>query len=268
MVLVMVAGLVSGVMAAQGQPEERTPEEWIKALPLDPGVLREMDRFRSDDEPLSGDYVEAQARALRRAVQVHFRDWLSDVRGEGCQAFNVVEFTEPGFLGVTPPDEVAGDFEDGFQFVQAAACFPHLDATPEEALMRYTAADFRMDVSSSIVSIGPDGDRECVETKGYPLVMSPTRACNLIHRFVDDRMAVEHSQVVSNGDPEEYDTVFFKESLKAFVDLDGRLAFYYVNYIRASRLGRFKKPLARRAISGSLGGALEALEKTLSQPSE
>ena len=255
------ASFLSGnVPAVDGEPAA-----WLEGLSVDPRVSQEMGRFRSDDEPLEVSYVDQQARALRRAIADHFSEWLSKVRAQGCEPFTDVEYTRPGFLGTTPADHAAEDFEDGFQLIQAAACFPHLDSTPEEALVRYTAADFRMDVSSSIVGITPEGDRECVETRGDPLVMSPTRACNLIHRHVDNNIAVEHSQVVSNGDPAEYSTVYFKESLKAFVELDGTLAFYYVNYTRASRLGRFKKTLARRAISGSLSGALEALDKALNE---
>lgn len=259
----MVAALVSGSGVAAAEPGV-----WLGGLPVDPGVAVEMSRFRSDGDLLEVAYVEWQADVLRLAVATRFDDWLATVRDNGCEAFNRVEYTEPGFLGVTPGEEVAEDFENGFLFVEVAACFADLKSTPEEALARYTAPEFRMDVSSSIVSITPDGDRECVETKGYPLIMSPTLACNLIHRFADDRIAIEHSQVVANGDPEEYDTVFFKESLKAFVGLDSTLAFYYVNYTRASRPGRFKKPLARKAVSGSLNSALEKLGEVLSAPAD
>jgi len=262
-IAVTLAVLVSGSGLAAAEPGL-----WLEGLPVDPGVLIEIGRFRSDGDLLEVAYVDRQAHVLRLAVATRFHDWLAAVRDKGCEAFNRVEYTGPGFLGVEPPDEAAEDFENGFVFVQVGACFENLNSTPEEALDRYTAPEFRMDVSSSIVGISPEGDRECVETKGYPLVLSPTRACNLIHRYVDDRIAMEHSQVVSNGNPEKYDTVFFKESLKAFVDLDGELAFYYVNYTRASRLGRFKKPLAGRAVSGSLNSALEKLGEVLSAPTD
>ena len=257
----VLAALVSGSGVAVAEPGA-----WLERLSVDPRVLIEIGRFRSDGEPLNADYVDRQADALRQAVATHFHDWLATVRENGCQAFDRVGYTEPGFLGVTPGDGAAEDFEDGFLFVEVAACFADLKSTPEEALAKYTAPEFRMDVSSSVVSITLEGDRECVETKGYPLVMSPTLACNVIHHYLEDGLAIEHSQVVANGDPEEYDTVFFKESLKAFLGLDSRLSFYYVNYARVSRPGRFKKPLARKIVSRSLNNALERLDEVLSVP--
>ena len=66
-------------------------------------------------------------------------------------------------------------------------------------------------------------------------VNSPAR------RHVENGVTAEHSQVVSNPGGEDFQTVYFKESLKVFISVPDGLALYYINYTRSAKLGSLKK---------------------------
>ena len=77
------------------------------------------------------------------------------------------------------------------------------------------------------------------------------------------RALAQHSQVVSNGGDEDYQRVYFKESLKSFVAVSGGLALYYINYTRSTDIGRFGKYIARGKIEGAQEDAIEELMRRL-----
>ena len=125
--------------------------------------------------------------------------------------------------------------------IEMVACLNGDDIDAEWALRAYTEPDFRMRVSSQIARIWPEDGNSCVETKGVTALLSPTIACNHITEFLTSDVASQHSQVVSKPIDDDYQTVYFKESVKTFVVMDGVLALHYVNFTRSVKLGRVKR---------------------------
>ena len=83
--------------------------------------------------------------------------------------------------------------------------------------------------------------------------------------FASPTVAAEHSQVVSNRGDDDFQTIYFKESVKVFVATDGGLALYYVNYTRGAKLGTLKKKLGRGRIEDSQRDRADALRAWLEE---
>jgi hypothetical protein len=121
-----------------------------------------------------------------------------------------------------------------------------------------------MEVSSRIKRIWMEGEESCIETKGLRPFLSSTLACNRIDELISPGLASQHSQVVSNPGGDDYQDVYFKESLKTFVNVPGGVVFYYINYTRAVKLGGLRKRIGRGKVKGSQEKAVRELQSVLS----
>ena len=127
----------------------------------------------------------------------------------------------------------------------------------------YVDPEFRMTVSSRIKHIWSEGGDSCIETKGFRPFLESTLVCNGIDEFHGGAIAAQHSQVVSNPGGDDHQDVYFKESLKTFVEIPGGIALHYINYTRTVKLGGLRKRIGRGKIAGSQEKAVDGLRKIL-----
>ena len=120
-----------------------------------------------------------------------------------------------------------------------------------------------MRVSSPIENIWMEGDENCVETKGVTLILSPMKNCSRIDELHRPGLAAQHSQTVANPGDDDYQPVYFKESIKTFVAVPGGLVLHYINYSRTTGLGGLKKRIARGKLKDSQAEAIREMEAIL-----
>ncbi len=240
-----------------------------EALEIDPGVLTEIQLFDEKDHSLSVEYAAALARQLRDIAFSQTASRLKTFQEGPCVDAVEVDFLKAGLKLKDFPIELGPaekDFEKGFIRVEAVACFPDITQGAAEALELYTSPEFRMSTSSTVKRVDEDQGASCVETKGIPVILKATLYCNRVQNFFADGMAVQHSQVTSNPEPGKFQNVFFKESLKSFVELPGGgLGFYYINYSRSDRIGSLKRSLGKNSVITSQKKALEKLRQRLKE---
>lgn len=240
--------------------------QWLNSLKIEPGVTAELKAFRYRDTPLSPEYLEALPLQLRRRVISRAEEQIGRFLDDRCKPSVKVSFMKSGFavqnLNI-PQGRTEEEFEKGFLRVEVVACFPEARLSVDEVLQMYTSPEFRMDVSSTIKGIEDVQGRSCVETKGVTAILRPTLYCNHIEEFHQSGIASQHSQVVANPEPKAYQNVYFKESLKTFVELSEGLAFYYINYSRSNKLGTLKRGFGQNAIIRSQKSAIEELRKRI-----
>jgi hypothetical protein len=228
--------------------------QWGEQLDLDERIVEQIDRYSREEDDLGDSYAPVIAAAVRRLVfqdAVYALGNLPDVGGEPSVE---VTYLKSGFAvpdGKEPDDDHQRGFEEGYIRIEVVARFEIQGLTPEQALRAYTSPEFRMSTSSRIKRIWADGDLSCIEVKGVRALLSPTLACNRIDEFIRPGLASQHSQVVSNPGGDDYQTVYYKESLKTFVAVPNGLALHYINYTRAVKLGSLKKSLGRGRIVDS-----------------
>jgi hypothetical protein len=268
---IALIAILIGVGYPAGQAALENPVfrliEWGGGLELDPRVLEQIEMYSQEEDDLGDSYASALASEVRRLVFADAVKALGNLPSAPGDPVIAVSFLEAGFAardGEPPEDEHQREFEEGFIRTEALAYIEAKDVTPEAALRLYTNAEFRMDVSSRIKRIWDDGELSCYEVKGVRALLSPTMACNRIDEFVSSEVASEHSQVVANPGGEDYQTVYFKESLKTFVAVPGGLALHYINYTRAVKLGSIKRTFGRGKIAGSEEDKIRELERRLS----
>lgn len=272
-VILLVCAVGASVAAPAFAPQTADPASrlaaWIEQLPLDDRVVAQISRYSEEKDDLGAEYPERTAAAMRSLVLNDVKRALSGLSAGGDTVVEA-EFMEAGFMdpeGREPDDKHARQFEEGFIRTEATAFIGIEGVTPERALKIYASAEFRMDVSSRIKRIYDDGGSSCIEVKGVKALLSPVFYCNDVVELVEPGLASEHSQVVSNPGDGDYQTVYFKESVKTFVAVPGGLAYHYINYIRAVKLGSIKKSFGRGKIEDSEKDKLKELQRRLSDGS-
>ena len=242
--------------------------EWKSELELDPRVVTEVEMFERKDDPLPDGYAEALANDVRRAIFRTAQQAAQAIADGTAQPFVDVSYPDPGFERhnrPAPDDKVVEEFEDGFLRIEGIAFYKADGKTPAEVMEEYTSRDFRMATSSRIAELWSDDDLSCIETTGVKALLDPTKACNRIDLLVEDDLASEHSQVVSNLGDDDYQRVFFKESLKTFIRTPDGLAVHYINYTRSVKLGTIKRKLGTGKVRGSQERNFEELRRRLGE---
>jgi hypothetical protein len=264
---VALLALATGDDAPAGEDFASIVEAWGESLELDARVVGQVELYSQEEDDLGQSYPAGIAADVRRLI---FEDAVRGLSKEppanGEPAIDV-DFLDAGFVeesGKEPDSKHQRKFEEGFIRIEVVAFFEIEGVTPEEALKEYTSKDLRMKVSSRIARIWTEDDLSCVEVKGVKALLSPTLACNLIDELVRSELASQHSQVVSNPGGKDYQTVYFKESIKTFVAAPGGLVLHYINYTRAVKLGSIKRALGRGKIEESEEKKIRELQNRLS----
>ncbi|MBP2680369.1 MAG: hypothetical protein H6Q78_232 [Candidatus Krumholzibacteriota bacterium] len=241
--------------------------EWSDTLPVDERVIREIDLYAADEKGKFRDGYAAELSAeMRRRVFSAVAEALGKPLSPGGGPRVDVTFPEPGLVSAPGGEglsELEREFEESIIRTECLAFFEGADSSPDAALRTYTDPAFRMSTRSRIKRIWTDDGLDCVETDGVKFLVSPTLYCSRVADFRDSTVAMQHSQVVSNGDG--YDTVYFKESLKTFVKVPGGIVFHYINFFRGSGLGGVKKSIGKGKIVESEAKVIEELGKRLSE---
>lgn len=241
---------------------------WGDSLPHDGHVIDEMMRFRGGNA-LTHVYAEMFAREVRSRVISTADARVSSLLTEECvPSLDVTigewEFSHPFYESVEGDLEKAIDgFEGSLIRTEMVACFHGTDGQPGPVLDLYTGKEFRMAAQDRIQDIWPDPKGSCVETKGAYGLVDPTKVCNKIAEFRIEQIAAQHSQVVFNEGVDPYQAVYFKESLKTFVDLPDGLALHYINYTRTSDLGRMSRWVGAGKIRDSQQAMVDLLRSRL-----
>ena len=222
---------------------------WLAALSLDARIAGEMGRFTHDDLELSAGYRSARVASMRKLVTVEVDQAVAALLLGPCEPS--VEVTYPWQNDNDQDVEAEKEFSKSFIRTEMFACFETSQADPTAALEIYTSSDFRKEVSSRIEGLWAEGDLSCVESGGIRALLSPTKSCNSITRFFQSGMAAEHSQVVWNEGRDPYQDVYYKESVKTFVQIPGGLALHYLNYSRTTNMGRMQRWMGTGSIEDS-----------------
>jgi hypothetical protein len=261
-------GLPAGLPAGEGYVT--LVSEWGSELEMDPRVVEQIEAYSREKDDLGEIYPSTLAAEVRRLVFADAARALANLPSAPGEPSIDVSFLDAGFAakGGTPTeDKNQREFEEGFIRTEVLAYIQVEDVTPEAALRVYTSSEFRMEVSSRIKRIWAEGNLSCYEVKGVRALLSPTLACNRIDELVRGEVASEHSQVVANPGDDDYQTVYFKESLKTFVAAPGGLVLHYINYTRAVKLGSIKRSFGRGKIAESEEKKIRGLELRFSDES-
>jgi hypothetical protein len=239
---------------------------WGDSLPLDEAIAGQIARYSREEDDLGDAYPASLAAAVRRLLLGDAKRALAKLPREPSEPVVEVEYLDAGFAndGLEPDNDHQRDFEKGFIRVESFAFIPAKEVDPERALELYTSPQFRMDVSSRIERIWQEDGLSCIEVGGVTAILSPTQYCNRVDALIQPGLACEHSQTVANPGGDDYQTVYFKESLKTFVAMEGGLAYHYINYTRTVKLGRIKRTFGRGQIEGSEMDKIRELERRLS----
>ncbi len=268
--LIRAAVICFAIVAATERAPARenaasTVARWGDTLALDDRAPGEIERFAEESNSFSDGYAMRLATGIRRLVFASPKTRIDELlRGERTPFITVV-YPEPGFAagdGKPPGRESEREFEEGFVVVEVLAFFES-DMTPEAALRIYTSTEFQMKASPRIKRIWSENGGSCIEVKGVKLLLSPTLSCNRVDELHGPGVAMQHSQVVSNGGDKDYQDVYFKESLKTFVAIPAGLALHYINYSRTVKMGRVKSSLGRGKIVGSREKIVHELRERL-----
>ena len=250
----------------RGMGEELT--QWGGALPQDPRVRRELDRFRTDGG-FGRELSSAFAGEVRSRIFSAALDNVDSLAQGECVPFTEVRIGDldwGALNGVLDPDEsVTKDWESFLKSLirtEMVACL-QTDSEPEEILRLYVSPEFRMTAEDRIAEMWVDAEGSCMETKGAYGLVDPTRICNRIHEFSPGPLAAQHSQVVFNQGEGPFQDAYFKESLKTFVRTGNGVAFHYINYTRAADLGRIERWVGAGKIKDSQEGTVEELKRWL-----
>ena len=244
----------------------------MESLEIEPGVLTEIQRFEKNGRNVSEEYASVLARKLRKAALSRTEMQLEEFQAGRCEEKVDVDFLKNGLefkdfpIQLGPVEE---EFEKGFMRVEVVACFPELTQSASEVLQLYTSPEFRLSTSSTLERIDEKLGSSCVQTKGIPVILEATFYCNQVQNFFTKGMAAQHSQVVSNPEADKYQNVFFKESVKSFVELStGGLGFHYINYSRSDKIGGLKRKLGKSSVVKSQKKALEKLRQRLQEETD
>jgi hypothetical protein len=265
MILVMLLAMTAAALSGE-KTVVADVVAWSRELPVDPRVVAQIDRYSEEEDDLGAGYSARTAERLR-ALLIHdtYRG-LMDLSAAPAEPLVDVAFPDPGFADPDRREPESGhqrEFEDGFIRIEARVFLKTDGVTPERALEMYTAPSFRMEMSSRIKNIWTEDGLSCVEVNGIRGLLSPTYGCNRTDLIVRPGWAAQHSQVVSNPGGDDYQTTYFKESLKTFIAVPGGLVLYYINYTRAVKLGSIKRKIGRGKIEDSETGKIRELQNRL-----
>lgn len=238
---------------------------WREQVQVDPRVPDEMKRFVHDGEKLGAEYVESALPALRQRLFDAAAARIGEIERGDHGDFVDVEFPDPGFvLGKKESNlsDVEKKFEDGFVRTEFRAFIPCSGVAPHQALRLYTSTDFRMQISSRTERIWDQGGNNCVKTRKKTFVPA-MMSCNRITEIHGDDFSAQHSQVVSNPGGDEYQVVYFKESIKTFVTVPGGLLLHYINFSRSKRVTGIARGLVRGKLEGAQRDAVALLAEEL-----
>jgi hypothetical protein len=268
--VVLIALATASLAAAADAPKPdyaSIVEEWGAALEMDARIVEQIELYSQEEDDLGDGYPARMAAGVRRLILEDAAKGLRGISQAKSEPVVDVAFLEPGFAeeqGREPDSKHQREFEEGFIRIEAMAFFRADGVSPEDALHEFTSKNLRMKVSSRIARIWAEDELSCVEVKGVKALLSPTLACNLIDEIVRPDLASEHSQVVSNPGGDDFQTVYFKESIKTFVAVPGGLVLHYINYTRAVKLGSIKRKFGRGKIEESEVKKIRELQNRLS----
>lgn len=272
-VIALACTALAAVTAPAFAPEAADPAAdlvaWTEQLPLDDRIAVQISRYSEEKDDVGAEYPGRTAAAMRSLIINDLKRASSELP-TGGEPIVAAQFMKAGFMdpqGMEPDNKHAREFEEGFIRTEATAFIGIEGVTPEQALKIYASPEFRMDVSSRIKRIYDEEGTSCIEVKGVKALLSPTLYCNDVVELVEPGLASEHSQVVSNPGGGDYQTVYFKESVKTFIAVPGGLAYHYINYIRAVKLGSIKRSIGRGKIEDSEKEKLIELQRRLSDGS-
>ncbi len=234
---------------------------WLAALPVDTRITGEMGRFTHDDEELSAGYRSAMVATQREFLTTEADQAVAALLLGPCEPS--VEVTYPRKDDNDQEIKAEKEFEKSFIRTEMFWCFETSQDDPTAALEIYTHADFRMEASSRIEGVWTEGDLSCVESGGIRALLSPTKSCSSISRLLENGMAAEHSQVVWNEGQDPYQDIYYKESVKTFVQVPGGLALHYLNYSRTTNMGRMQRWLGTGSIEDSQKDSAELMAQRL-----
>lgn len=270
LVLAGLAALIAFPDPLYGAIEPAAVAAWVDTLPIDQGALEGIARFADEERGAFGDgYASGLAAGIRRLIRTDVERQLGRL-AEGARApFIEVSSLAPGFpnAGDGPADHATErDFEGGFVRTEVLAFFPTEATPPRTALAMYTDKEFRQTISSRIKRIWSEEEEVCIELRGVKLLLGPIKCCDRIAELQLENVSAQHAQTVRNTGGGDYQSVFFKESLKTFVRLPDGLAFHYINYSRTvgmtgvqGMVGRGKIEESERKAVAELGRRLAAL---------
>jgi hypothetical protein len=233
----------------------------LDALSVDPRIAEEVGRFTHDKTELSNEY--------RSDLVANFRELIVEETDRAVASLSVgpckpsIDVSYPWTSGADREEKVEEEFQKSFIRTEMFACFETSMDDPAAALEMYTDGAFRKEASSRIEEVWAEGGLSCVESGGIREILSPTKSCNSIERFFESEMAAEHSQVVWNEGQDPYQDVYFKESMKTFVQVPGGLALHYLNYARTTNMGRMQRWLGTGSIEDSQRDSAELLAERL-----
>jgi hypothetical protein len=240
--------------------------EWSRGLPVDPRAVDQVNRYSAEENDLGDDYASQMAGRLRALLIRDAANALRDLSAAPAEPRVEVAFPDPGFADPDrrePDSKARRRFEEGFIRIEALVFLAAGDVEPERVLRMYSDPSFRMEMSSRIKRIWTEDSLSCVEVNGVKGLLSPTYGCNRVDEIARPSWASQHSQVVSNPGGDDYQTTYFKESLKTFVSVPGGLVLHYINYTRAVKLGSIKRKLGRGKIEDSELDKIRELQKRL-----
>lgn len=284
--LLALSSLLSGPLLADNQPQEQSGAEaalpafgdWAASLAIAPGVIDELTRFSYRDQALASGYARTLAQNIRQQVISDSISRLTELApsSQSGQSDQSAQPAEPAQVDVSYPEpgfampgtylaipKVAQKFEQGFIRTEVVA---HLDVdgvSASDALEAYTRPEFRLSSSSQLEAVTGQQGLTCYQTRKIAVVLEPTFSCNQVHYFHQPGISAQHAQMVSNPGSDEFHPVYFKESLKIFIETPAGLALYYINYTRATDLGSFKKKVGHSKIVKSQHNSLNALQQIL-----
>ncbi len=244
-------------------------DEWLRGLEIDARVPTEIRGYEREGTAAEPEYADAAAEGLRRRLIL---DAKTALRRELPEGGELIDVSFPG-VGVAVgtsdgfDERTREEFEESIVRIEVLAFLPGAVMLPRDALREYTSPDFRKKASSRIERIEDREGLNCVETRGVGGgLVDPMHSCSLVTELHLPELSSQHSQTVSNLDPDQFQAVYFKESLKTFVTVPEGLLFHYINYSRTAGLGSVSKFIGKRKIRGSQETALRELERLLEVP--
>jgi hypothetical protein len=264
--LAVAAMLLASALPANAGELSTQLHAWVDSLEIDPRILQELDRFSADEGSWPEDTAERLTHTFRDRVRDDVGRAVARIENGDVEPYVKVDFLSPEDFarGREETSDKRGEkFEKGVIRTEQLAFFPHETTAPLTALELFVDPAFRMQTSSRIETIYDEDGLSCIRTKGMWGLLDPTFSCNRIHILAEAGLAAEHSQVVANPGGEDYQTVYFKESLKVLIPAADGLALYYINYTRSAKLGALKKKFGRGKIEDSQVERAAALRELL-----
>ena len=269
MSLILLAGFVSVLRAQSAEETVLSVGRWADTLSIDKRVPGQIELYAGENKKreFEEDYAVALSDGVRQRIFADITRQLEMLLKGERSPFITVTVLDPGFISGEESrslSKTVTKFEKSFVRTEVLAFFNNQDMSPEAALRIYVDPDFRKSVSSRIKEIRKDGDETCLDMAGVKVLLSPIKYCSRIDELHTPGLSIQHSQAVSNDDDDDYQTVYFKESMKAFVAVPGGLALYYINYSRTIGMGGLQKSIARKKIKESQQKAIDNLAERLS----